>query len=108
MVAALAKTDDMKLFCASGVGVTVASRFGDAKAKSGGFCATEAGAVMVASGFGDTDVNAETFCCAAADRAASKITPTKADMYRVSFFPRRQQSPDVPIFNLSNELSGCL
>src|ERR1700728_5445078 len=94
MVAGLAKTDDMKLFCASGAGVpTVASRFGDAKAKSGGFCATEAGAVMVASGFGDTDVNAETFFCAAADRAASKITPTKADMCRIGFFPRRQQSP---------------
>jgi hypothetical protein len=87
----------------------VASRFGDAKAKSEVLGATGTGVATAASGLGDSGAGPTRFCCAAAPKAADKIKPSNTNMYRIGLLPPPQTTiPDVPIFNLSNELSGCL
>ena len=73
-------------------------------------CETGAGLAMVAYRLGDDNAYVATFSCADVVNAVSKIIPNNdsENTYRISLLPPQTIIPDVPIFNLNNEPSGCL
>jgi len=70
----------------------------------------DAGLAIVAYRLGDDDADVAMFSCAAVVNAPSRIIPNNdnENTYRISLLPPQTIIPDVPIFNLNNEPSGCL
>ena len=83
----------------------------DISANVGTFlCERGAGLTVVAYRLGDDNANVATFSCAVVVNVPSKIIPNNdsENTYRIGLLPPQTIIPDVPIFNLNNEPSGCL